>query len=47
VVRYEASMGHSVKLISDDFSVRVVSYSDLQKANYIRDEILNALKNLS
>ncbi len=46
-VRYEVSMGYSVKLISDDFSVRVVSYNDVQKANYVRDEILNTLKKLS
>ena len=44
IVRYESSKGNTVKLIADDFSNRVVSYYDVQKANYMRDEILDILK---
>ncbi|HOV12877.1 MAG TPA: hypothetical protein PK771_01220 [Spirochaetota bacterium] len=47
VVRYETSLGNSVKLIADEFSIRVASYSDVNKSNYLRDEILDIIKRVS
>ena len=46
-VRYERSLGYSVKLISDNFSKRVAYFNNVNKANYLRDEILSALKILA
>ncbi len=47
VVRYEKSIGYSVKLISDEKNIRVASYYEINKADYLKDEIIYTLKNFN
>ncbi|HOJ64110.1 MAG TPA: hypothetical protein PLE45_06785 [Spirochaetota bacterium] len=46
-VRYESSLGYSVKLVSDEKSERIASFYNANKSNYLKDEILSIIKRLN
>ena len=45
-MRYEKSKGYVVKLIGDNLVVNVGAFTDPNKANWLRDEILDLLKRI-